>query len=381
MARFWWWLAILVVFVGAFARAWSRPSAVDFDVPSSEAFTPGSARSEPLYRVTRVSSGRNASVHSATAIELDGGELLASWYGGSREGAKDVAIYQSRYDPETDRWSDERVSIDRASSARELKRYVRKLGNPVLFRDATDRIWQFYVSVSVGGWSGSAINVRWSDDGGHSFGAVRRLVSSPFMNISTLVKGPAFDNADGTVSLPVYHELIGKFGELLRVDRRGRVIDKQRLSSGITSLQPVIAVADGETARAFFRKSGSSAANVLTASTTDAGEHWSELAATSLPNPDAAIACIRTREGELIMAFNDSTRDRSSLSLAVSRDFGESFETLARLPVPPGPAAAGPPRLSYPWLMQASSGELHLFYTWDRADIVHVRFNRAWLSQ
>ena len=43
-------------------------------------------------------------------------------------------------------------------TAQGVNRYIRKLGNPVVTRDAAGRIWLFYVSVSVGGWSGSAIN-------------------------------------------------------------------------------------------------------------------------------------------------------------------------------------------------------------------------------
>jgi predicted neuraminidase len=44
------------------------------------------------------------------------------------------------------------------------------------------------VSVSYGGWSGSAINQLVSDDGGHTWPGARRLILSPLFNLSTLVR-------------------------------------------------------------------------------------------------------------------------------------------------------------------------------------------------
>ena len=48
-------------------------------------------------------------VHSATATEIAGGRIRAFWYGGSREGASDVAIYSSVFDRARARWSRETV--------------------------------------------------------------------------------------------------------------------------------------------------------------------------------------------------------------------------------------------------------------------------------
>ena len=36
---------------------------------------------------------------------------------------------------------------------------------------------------------------------------------------------------------------------------------------------------------------------------------------------------------------------------------------------------------SYPFLLQARSGEIHLVYTWNRAFTKHVTFNQAWLDE
>jgi predicted neuraminidase len=368
-----WTLASLAALLSCFVVALVReaPSLEDlrFHLESPSA----SLSSLDLEGETRiVSSDFPPSVHSATAVELSGGRIRAFWYGGSREGAKDVAIYSAVFDPSSREWSPQEVVTTREATARDLGRYLKKLGNPVAFRDARERLWLFYVSVSLGGWSGSAVNFRISEDEGGSWSSARRLTTSPFLNVGTLVRGPAVGFEDGSIGLPVYHELLGKFGELLRISAEGEVLDKIRLSHGRSSLQPVIVPLSSENALAFFRTSGSSPKKVLTAVTGDGGRTWSDPAPTQLPNPDAAVAALRTSAGEILLAFNDSERDRSSLKLAVSRDAGKSFEVVAAVE-PPG-SEGETQELAYPWLLETKDGSLHLLYSWNRERIVHVRF-------
>ena len=371
------WLAVAIVVFGvAFHRAASLPPVSPFQVVESR--TSASPSAAPLYDVGFASSGAAPSVHSATAIEIAGGDLRAFWYGGSREGAGDVAIYSAVLDAETANWGPERLVATREQTQQDLGRYVKKLGNPVVTRDGAGRLWLFYVSVSFGGWSGSALNARSSDDDGTTWSRARRLVTSPFLNLSTLVKGPAIHYTDGRLGLPVYHELIGKFGELARLDDNARVIGKTRLSWGRSSLQPVVVPFDGARALALMRKSGRSAPRILAVETGDGGRHWTVPQSTSLSNPDAAIAALLGQDGELLLAFNDSEHDRSNLTLALSNDGGDSWRT-AHVFDPPEPGASDHARFAYPWLEQATNGEFHLLYTWNRERIVHVRFNREWL--
>ena len=263
---------------------------------------------------TRIVSGDvPKSVHSATAIEIAGGGIRAFWYGGSREGAKDVAIYSSVFDPSSSSWSPQEVVTTREETARDLERYVKKLGNPVAARDAKGRLWLFYVSVSVGGWSGSAVNFRISEDDGASFGPARRLVASPLLNVGTLVRGPVVSFEDGTIGLPVYHELLGKFGELLRIGPDGNLLEKIRLSHGRSSLQPVVVPVGEHEAVAFLRSSGGSPRRVLAVRTEDGGRTWGDLEPTDLPNPDAAISALRT-SGERCSSRITTARSTGAIS-------------------------------------------------------------------
>ena len=124
-----------------------------------------------------------------------------------------------------------------------MHRYVAKLGNPVAGRAADGTLRLFYVTVSLGGWAGSSITTMTSNDEGATWSAPQRLITSPFINISTLVKGTPFLYADGSMGLPVYHEFFSKFAEILHLDAAGKVIDKQRLArAGQGTLQPVVLV-------------------------------------------------------------------------------------------------------------------------------------------
>jgi predicted neuraminidase len=370
-ARAFWLLAIGLAVWSGLHRALGVPPPSTFDRAEGPAPPPLDASSAPH---GFVSSGAMPMAHSATAVELGDGRLRAFWYGGSREGAKDVAIYSAVFDPARASWSAEEVAVARREARDELGRYLRKLGNPVAFRDRRGRLWLFYVSVSFGGWSGSAVNFKTSDDEGVSWSRSRRLVTSPLLNVSTLVKGPALDYADGTLGLPVYHELLGKFGELLRIDTDGRLLDKTRLSWGRSSLQPVIVPLTKHEAVGFLRASGSSPHRILTLRTEDAGRSWSELAPTSLPNPDAAISALRAGR-QILLVFNDSERNRGNLKIARSRDGGKTFEEVGPVPVPGAPPEA-PADFSYPWLLQTGAGDVHLLYTWNRERIAHVWFRR-----
>lgn len=369
--------AVVLVFAGLYVHALERPAQARFVPPRAAAAQPPAG---PLFRSQLLPNSSAASVHAATAVELSDGRLRAFWYGGTREGAPDVAIYTSVYSPKDGTWSAERAVMTRELAQVQLHRSIRKLGNPVAGRDRAGRLCLFFVSVSVGGWAGSAINLTTSEDEGETWSPPRRLIGSPFFNISTLVKGAPLLLADGTVALPAYHEFVGKFGELLRIDAEGRVVGKTRMSWGDSSLQPVIVPRSETEAVAFMRYAGKPPSRVLRTWTGDSGAHWAAPEKTALPNPNSAVGSVLLAGGPLVLAFNNAESDRESLSLAVSNDFGGSWRVVRDLEGGSVSPRAPVPEYSYPWIMQSRSGDVHVLYTWGRSRIKHVVFNRAWLE-
>lgn len=316
-------------------------------------------------------------VHSASLVETESGNLLATWYGGSREGAKDVAIYLSGYIASTGKWSEPRVVIDRQRVRHDLARYIKKLGNPVLGKDRQGRLWLFFVSVSVGGWSGASVNYVTSDTQGRTWDRVRRLVTSPFLNVSTLVRSPPVIYDNGDIGLPVYHEFLGKFAELLRLTPEGKVVAKSRITWGQQALQPSIVGTKDRKLLAFMRHAGTKPGKVLLSHSQDTGTSWGEITHTSLPNTDSSVAALRDDKGRLLMVFNDGTKARNMLSLAISNDDGESWQHLHTFEHSNDEKA----EFSYPAFVQDSTSRYHLVYTWMRTHIKHIAFSEQWLQK
>jgi predicted neuraminidase len=108
---------------------------------------------------------------------------------------------------------------------------------------------------------------------------------------------------------------------------------------------------------------------------TDAGRTWTPLAKTSLPNPNSGIDAVRLRDGRALLVYNPLAENRSVISLAISSD-GHSWTRVADLEntQEPGKAdlAYNPGELSYPAVVQARDGKVHITYTWKREKIRHA---------
>jgi predicted neuraminidase len=375
----------------------------------------------PLFYTGFASTGKTRLVHAPSMVELADGRIMAFWFAGSREGAPDVVIHSAVYNPGRRSWSPERIVTSRLSTQTETSRYVRKLGNPVPVRTGDGTLWLFYVS-AVGGWSTSSLNAIHSVDAGKHWSAAKRLVTSPFLNLSTLVKTRPFLYQDGTVGLPIYHEMAGKFGELLRLDQHGTVLCKQRLSHGRTTLQPLILIESAKTAVGFLRYAGPLPRRVRRVISHDGGRHWSTPEPSPLPNPDSALAGVALADGSQLLVLNQDEIMRDELSLVWSGDQGRHWITLYRFEderllrgaslsdeaftkhtiqllertdaaiantstfvraVRTIMCQTHPCRFQfdYPYLIQTGNGTFHLLYTWNRSFIKHVQFNQAWLDQ
>ncbi|KAF0206595.1 MAG: BNR/Asp-box repeat-containing [Gallionellaceae bacterium] len=411
---------ILIAFGSAFYKTSHSPASAKFLPPASVV----SNQSAPRFETHFASSKLFAQVHAASGIELKDGGIRAFWFSGSREGAKDVAIHSAVFDPATSQWGGENIVVSREQIQQALHRYVAKLGNPVVGRMADGTLRMFYVTVSLGGWAGSSITTLTSRDEGATWSEARRMITSPFINISTLVKGAPFLYSDGTIGLPVYHEFISKFAELLRVNQDGIVLDKQRWAAGGQgTLQPVVLIQNAQAAQVLMRYSGAAAPHrVVTVSTQDAGQHWSPPTKSALRNPDAAVTGVTLPDERMLAVLNDQEQGRDTLSLMLSTDGGSTWRMLQQLEDQQAASAQADEarylgnaqtliqqsdaataehladyvestkrtvckegrcryEFSYPYLIQMQRGDFHLVYTWNRTFIKHLWFNQAWLDQ
>ncbi len=322
------------------------------------------------------------SVHAASLIVLKDGAVRAFWFAGSREGAADVSIYSSVYDSHSANWSAPTVVMDRVSAEKGLLRYIAKLGNPVPSRLPDGRLQLFFVTVSIGGWAGSSISAITSDDEGLTWSHPQRLIASPLLNLSTLVKSPSVSFTDGLLGLPAYHEWVGRFGEFLRVDA-GRVIDKRRMSSGRSAIQPLMFVNDAQDASAYFRQTRSSGLpkQIPVSSTQNAGQNWQQSEDLAIANPNSAVAGVTLKNGARILALNNIEYGRHRLVLMMSSNKSGQWQTIEVLEDDEALPDAQRKEFSYPYMITVDGNDAHLAYTWDRKKIRHRYFSGAWLKQ
>ena len=329
---------------------------------------------EPELRFIQPTGGPPA-VHAGTITRLHDGRLLAAWFAGTREGASDVDILMSSLTPGASEWSRPTAIVTKEQTTDELNRYIAKLGNPILFADSRQRVWLFYVTVSMGGWSGSSITLKYSDDDGATWTAAERLVTSPFLNISTLVKGAPMECESGHLLLPVYHEFIRKFGEAIIIRPEGQLDSKIRLTAEQGAIQPWIVPVDHQASVAFYRQSEHHQKQVLVNQLANVfNSDCGRLEFADVPNPDAAIAVIRRPNGEYLMVCNPVESGRHRLSLATSQN-GLDWKIIRDVEVSDPPA-----EFSYPYLIQAAHGEYHLVYTWNRTQMRYLAFDERWLE-
>ena len=309
--------------------------------------------------------------HSSSFTMLANGDLFAFWFAGTKEGQPDVKIWHSTY--HNGKWSMATSLVDPQMIAKANHRYVIKVGNPVIYRAANGVLHLFVVSVSIGGWSGSALNHLQSKDNGLHWTSPERIVISPFFNISTLVRTSAVGLSDGGFYLPVYHEFIRKYPELLRFDADGKFIQQIRITNKNKMLQPSLVPVGSLNAWTFFRNSSndSESRTLYASQTTDGGIHWSDPLPTNLNNPDASIAAVSLNDGRMLMVYNDVSR--AHLWLAISYN-GTEWHPIYQLENKAGE------EFSYPSI-QVNENLIDILYTNNRQNIKHVRFNRNWLNE
>jgi predicted neuraminidase len=302
------------------------------------------------------------SCHASTIAETPGG-LVASWFGGTREGDKDVGIWFARQ--EKDRWTPPVEVADGRQD--DGTRYP--CWNPVLFQDPSPggRLLLFYkVGPRPSSWWGLLMT---SADGGHSWSKPARLPEG--------ILGPIKDKpvllADGALLCPSSTEDQGWRIHLERTTDLGRTWTRTGpLNDGKTfaAIQPAILFHSGRVLQLVCR---SRQGKIVATFSPDGGASWGPLEATTLPNPNSGIDAVSLRDGRALLVYNHTPKGRSPLNVAVSAD-GRTWKAGPVLESEPG-------EYSYPAVIQASDGLVHVTYTWKRQRIKHVVIDPAKLVE
>lgn len=296
------------------------------------------------------------SAHAATLAETPRG-LLAAWFAGTREGHGDVAIWLARR--EGSRWLPPVLIADGRQG--QWRRFA--CWNPVLFQYPHGPLMLFYkVGPSPSRWWGMVMS---SHDHGETWSRPHRLpegILGPIKNKPILLP-------TGVLLCPGSCERQGWRVHVEWTADHGQTWHRgPPLNDGhaVVAIQPsLLPHADGRLQLLCRSRNGA----VLQAWSEDQGRHWSALTPTTLPNPDSGIDAVMLADHRALLAFNDARRGRTPLALAVSHD-GEEWRTLAVL-------ERGSGEFSYPAIIQARDGTVHVAYTWNRRRIAHAWFKPA----
>lgn len=290
------------------------------------------------------------SCHASTVVEPEPGKLLAAWFGGSREGAKDVQIWGSSFDGK--KWTEPAVLGTEPGQP---------CWNPVLFKTAKGPLHLWYkVGPSPETWTGF---VRTSADNGKTW-------SEPGMMPASFwgpVRAKPIQLGNGTI-------LAGTSVESHRnwtpfVDRSadgGKTWARSNafpVPEKFGQIQP--ALFEGKDGKVVALMRSRDPRVVCRAESKDGGVTFTPAEPTDLANPSTGVDVVKDADGSVLMICNPVPKGRTPLSLARSADDGKTWKKVTDLEAEPG-------EYSYPAMIRSAAGTLEITYTWRRTHIKYV---------
>jgi predicted neuraminidase len=306
----------------------------------------------------------------ASTIEEGSRGLVCAWFAGSHESHPDVGIWLSRREGEG--WT---------LPARVAAGEGHPCWNPVLFQVKAGPLLLFFkVGPDPVRWWGM---LQTSDDGGITWSPPRRLpdgIVGPIKNkpierpggellcpSSTEVLCPSSTQDQGwRVHLEITNDLGASW------QRVGPINDGREFGA----IQPSILTHPEGRLQLLCRSRQS---YVTESWSEDGGRTWSKMAATALPNPNSGTDAVTLSDGRQLLVYNHTVkggphpRRRERLNVAVSPD-GRRWAAALTLENEPDR------EFSYPAVIQASDGRVHVTYSWKRRRIRHVTLDPSALA-
>lgn len=313
--------------------------------------------------IYEIADAKTPQCHAST-IEESNGSIVAAWFGGTAEKNKDVGVWVSR-------------KVDgKWSSPTEVANGIQKDGtrlpcwNPVLFKPENKPLILFYkVGPSPREWWGMYMS---SEDDGETWSKPTKLPTG----ILGPIKNPPVQLADGTILSPTSTESKTEGWKIqleTSTDSGKTWATSKDLNDGVEfgAIQPtVLNYGNGKLQLLSRTKQGVIAQNW----SADYGKTWGKMTATELPNPNSGIDAVSLKDGRQLLVYNPTGKDwgdRVPLSVAISSD-GKSWERVLDLEPLTEKTDKEGEEYSYPTVIQASNGLVHIVYTWNRKTIKHV---------
>lgn len=296
------------------------------------------------------------SCHASTLVEVKPGKWMAAAFGGTHEGNKDVCIWLSVNEKGT--WSKPVKMADGIMS--DTLRHP--CWNPVLFKASTGKLFLFYkVGPSPSTWWGMVMT---STNDGKTWTKAERLPDG----ILGPIKNKPVELADGTILSPSSSETKDSWkAHMEKSTDHGKTwtlipVDPQ---TPFNLIQPSILIHPDKKLQIICR----SKENILVqAFSSDNGNSWGTVTKTSLPNPNSGTDAVTLKNGWQVLIYNPTVQGkggRAKLNVAVSKD-GNIWTDAAVL------ENEETGEFSYPAVVQATDGTIHITYTYNRVNVKYV---------
>jgi len=323
---------------------------------------PSIVRSEFIYEKAPFPS-----CHASTIVETTDGTILTAWFGGEYERHPGVGIWISRmignaWTPPTEVAN----GIQYTKMDGTIVRYP--TWNPVLFQPKSGPLLLFFkAGPSPQTWWGLVTS---SNDNGKTWATPRRLpegILGPIKNKpielpNGFIVCPSSTETPDTNLWRVHMELTSDLG--LTWQRTEPLNDGKTFGA----IQPSI-MKLGEKELLAVGRTGQN--RVFQMRSMDGGRSWSEMEASSLPNPDSGVDAVSLTDSRHLLVYNHvsvkpgTEGGRSPLNVAISKD-GVTWQAALKLEETPKE------EFSYPAIIQTRDGLVHITYTWNRKKIRHV---------
>ena len=307
------------------------------------------------------------SCHASTIAETPEG-MVAAWFGGEYERHPNVGIWVSHL--EDGKWT---PSVEVANGVQnDTLRYP--TWNPVLYQVPDGDLLLFYkVGPSPSTWWGMMMR---SSDNGHTWSDPEKL---PEGYIGPVKNKPVLLD-DGTLICPTSTEGDGWRVHFEMTKDWGKTWEKTDAINNPkvhNIIQPSILKHEDGRLQILCRSRNSV---LVTSWSDDNGKTWSLTQPSGLPNNNSGTDAVTLKDGRQLVVYNHvatpinaSKGHRTPLNVAVSND-GKHWEAALVL------EDSEISQYSYPAVIQASDGMVHVVYTWRRERIKLVVIDPAKLK-
>lgn len=312
------------------------------------------------YRELIFQPGEFPSSHAPSIIELPNGDLFAVWYAVT-PWSNDAAIWGSRKPAGADKWAAPYI-------VNCIFGYSDK--NPVLYLTEDKKLLLFWAEeMRFQKLVKDTIRMKTSDDFGHKWDKARNVGKLSWF----LPRNRPIRLQNGDIVLPIYTDLSTSSAVAISKDK-GLTWEGPRYMFFLFGIQPTIIERSDSSLFALMR-TGMWPRKSWEAVSKDSGNSWKDQKLSDVKNPGCSLEMLKLNNGHVVLAFNDSKKKRSSLSLALSYDEGRSWVHSSVIEYIPGSTNI------YPSIMQDKNGLIHVVYAYDgRASIAHFVTNEQWIA-